>query len=54
MSPQKTNQRKLKIKNAFKLLQEEEAEKLVNVEELKNKAVEAVEQNGIVFTKSTK
>ncbi|MBT8449082.1 MAG: ATP-dependent protease ATPase subunit HslU [Gammaproteobacteria bacterium] len=49
MSPQKTNQRKLKVKNAFKLLQEEEAEKLVNIEELKNKAVDAVEQNGIVF-----
>jgi len=49
MSPRNAKERKLKIKNAFKLIQEEEAEKLINMEELKNKAVEAVEQNGIVF-----
>jgi ATP-dependent HslUV protease ATP-binding subunit HslU len=49
MTPKNSKQRKLKIKNAFKLLQEEEAEKLINLDELKNKAVEAVEQNGIVF-----
>lgn len=49
MAPQSAKQRKMRIKNAFKLIQEEEAEKLINMEELKNKAVEAVEQNGIVF-----
>jgi len=48
-APSKTKKRKLKIKNAFKLLTEEEAEKLVNRDELKAKAVEAVENNGIVF-----
>jgi len=48
-APTKTKKRKLKIKNAFKLLAEEEAEKLVNHDELKAKAVEAVENNGIVF-----
>jgi len=48
-APTKTKKRKLKIKNAFKLLAEEEAEKLVNRDELKAKAVEAVENNGIVF-----
>ena len=48
-APSKTKKRKLKIKNAFKLLTEEEAEKLVNKDELKAKAVEAVENNGIVF-----
>jgi len=49
MSPKNEKQRKLKIKDAFKLLAEEESEKLVNVDDLKNQAVEAVEQNGIVF-----
>ena len=49
LSPKNTRQRKIRIKNAMKLLQEEEAEKLINMDELKNQAVEAVEQNGIVF-----
>jgi len=46
---QKQKARKLKIKEAFKLLIEEEAGKLVNPEELKALAIEAVEQHGIVF-----
>ncbi|XEG67947.1 HslU--HslV peptidase ATPase subunit [Edwardsiella tarda] len=46
---QKTKPRKIKIKDAFKQLIEEEAAKLVNPEELKHQAIEAVEQNGIVF-----
>jgi len=41
--------RKLKIKEALKLLTDEEAAKLVNDEEVKLEAVKAVEQNGIVF-----
>ena len=41
--------RKLKIKEAMKLLIEEEAAKLVNEDELKQKAIANVEQNGIVF-----
>ncbi|WP_100658665.1 HslU--HslV peptidase ATPase subunit [Alteromonas flava] len=45
---QKKN-KKLKIKDAFKLLVEEEASRLVNQEELKEKALFNVEQNGIVF-----
>ena len=45
----KKKKRKLKIKDAFKQLVEEEAAKLVNPEELKTQALEAVEQNGIVF-----
>jgi len=49
MSAEKTKKRKLKIKDAFKLLQEEEASKLVNPDDLKHKALEAVEQHGIVF-----
>ena len=45
----RTKTRKLKIKEALKLLQEDEAAKLVNEEEIKQMAVEAVEQHGIVF-----
>ncbi len=41
--------KKLKIKDAFKILIEEEAARLVNQEDLKQKAIDAVEQNGIVF-----
>jgi len=46
---QKQKARKLKIKEAMKLLIEEEAAKLVNPEELKQDAIDAVEQHGIVF-----
>jgi len=49
MSPKNAQQRKLKIKSAYKLLSEEESEKLINMDDLKARAVEAVEQNGIVF-----
>ncbi|OCG74094.1 HslU--HslV peptidase ATPase subunit [Gilliamella sp. Nev6-6] len=46
---QKTKPRKMKIKDAFKQLIDEEAAKLVNPDDLKHEAIEAVEQNGIVF-----
>ncbi|WP_159567179.1 HslU--HslV peptidase ATPase subunit [Budvicia diplopodorum] len=49
MGGQKQKPRKMKIKDAFKLLIEEEAAKLVNPEELKQQAIDAVEQHGIVF-----
>ncbi|MCV9879886.1 HslU--HslV peptidase ATPase subunit [Brenneria izbisi] len=49
LAGQKQKARKVKIKEAFKLLVEEEAAKLVNPEELKQQAIEAVEQHGIVF-----
>lgn len=49
MSPNKTKKRKMKIKDAFKILIDEEAAKLVNQDELKQQAIEAVEQHGIVF-----
>jgi ATP-dependent HslUV protease ATP-binding subunit HslU len=45
----KKRKRKMKIKDALKLLTEEEAYKMVNEEELKQKALFAVEQTGIVF-----
>jgi ATP-dependent HslUV protease ATP-binding subunit HslU len=41
--------RKLKVKEAIKLLIDEEAAKLVNEDEMKQKAIANVEQNGIVF-----
>ncbi|PRM50541.1 HslU--HslV peptidase ATPase subunit [Haemophilus influenzae] len=45
----KTKKRKMKIKDALKALIDDEAAKLINLEELKQKAIDAVEQNGIVF-----
>ena len=41
--------RQLKLREAMKLLAEEEAGKLVNDDDLKSRAVTNVEQNGIVF-----
>ena len=41
--------RKLKVREAMKLLTDEEAAKMVDEEELKAQALEAVEQQGIVF-----
>ncbi len=41
--------RKVKVKEALKLLTDEEAGKMLNDEEVKAKAVQNVEQNGIVF-----
>lgn len=49
MSPGKTKKTKTTIKKAFKKLTDEEASKLVNEDELKARAIESAEQNGIVF-----
>ncbi len=49
MGSNKTRQRKLRIKDALRLLEDEEAAKRVNEEDIKLQAVEMVEQNGIVF-----
>jgi len=45
----RTRSRKLKVREAAKLLIEDEAANLINEDELKIKAVENAEQNGIVF-----
>jgi ATP-dependent HslUV protease ATP-binding subunit HslU len=45
----KRKQRKLQIREALKLLADEEAARMINDEEVKLEAVRAVEQNGIVF-----
>ncbi|MFC3152383.1 HslU--HslV peptidase ATPase subunit [Litoribrevibacter euphylliae] len=49
LSGDKKKRRKLKVKDAYKMLVDEEAGKLVNEDELKLEAIKAVEQNGIVF-----
>jgi ATP-dependent HslUV protease ATP-binding subunit HslU len=49
LSSDQKKKKKLPIKEAMKLLVEEEAAKLVNKEDLKQDAIDAVEQNGIVF-----
>jgi ATP-dependent HslUV protease ATP-binding subunit HslU len=41
--------RKMKVVDAMKLIVEEEAAKLINEDEMKQKAIHNVEQNGIVF-----
>jgi ATP-dependent HslUV protease ATP-binding subunit HslU len=45
----KTKSVRLKIRDAYRRLREEEAIKLVNEDEIKTQAVDAVEQTGIVF-----
>ncbi len=45
----KKQTRKLKVKDAVKILSEEEAAKLINEDDIKALAIENVEQNGIVF-----
>jgi ATP-dependent HslUV protease ATP-binding subunit HslU len=45
----KTRSRKMPIKKALQSLQEEEAAKLVNEDDIRLRAVDSVEQNGIVF-----
>ena len=45
----KKSKRKIKIKDALKQLRDEEAASMLNMEELKQRALELVEQNGIVF-----
>ncbi|KTD45162.1 ATP-dependent protease ATPase subunit HslU [Legionella quateirensis] len=45
----RTKTRKMTIAKAMKILREEEAAKLINEEDIKVRAIESVEQNGIVF-----
>lgn len=49
MSGDKKKTKKLTIKDAFKRIKDEEASKLINEDDVKAKAIHAVEQNGIVF-----
>lgn len=49
MSSGRTRSRKLRVANAMKLLTDEEAARLIDDEAIKSNALQAVEQNGIVF-----
>ena len=49
MGSDRTKTRRLTIAKAAKILREEEAAKLINEEDIKTRAIENVEQNGIVF-----
>ncbi|MBO9678527.1 MAG: ATP-dependent protease ATPase subunit HslU [Acidovorax sp.] len=49
MGQERRKTRKLKIAEALKLITDEEAGKLVNEEEIKTRALQNMEQNGIVF-----
>ncbi|MGI9213293.1 MAG: ATP-dependent protease ATPase subunit HslU [Methylococcaceae bacterium] len=45
----RTRPRKLRVKDALKVLREQESAKMLNEEDIKLRAIESVEQNGIVF-----
>ncbi len=47
--PKKSVRRKMKIKDAIKILMNEEAQNLIDHEEVKREAVRKVEQHGIIF-----
>jgi len=49
MGGNRTKSRKLRIKDARKLLCDEEAARMINEDDIKHTALENVEQNGIVF-----
>ncbi|AGY91051.1 hypothetical protein SPICUR_00110 [Spiribacter curvatus] len=49
MGNARSERQRTRIADAWKVLREEEAAKLINEEEIKQKAIDAVEQSGIVF-----
>jgi len=49
MGSNKTQKRKMRVKDAMPLLIEEESARLINDEEIKQQALEVAQQNGIVF-----
>ena len=49
MNKDKTKSRKLRVADALKLIRDEEAARMVNEDDIKARALEAVEQHGIVF-----
>jgi len=49
MNTGKKSSRRMTVKAALKIVKDEEASKLVNEEEIRNRAIEATEQTGIVF-----
>ena len=49
LMPKKTVKRKMKVKDARKVLEAEEADKLIDHDEMARRAVELTEQSGIIF-----
>jgi ATP-dependent HslUV protease ATP-binding subunit HslU len=49
MGGNKTKRKRMKVKDALRQLKDDEATKLINEDELKSKAIDAVEQTGIIF-----
>ncbi|QTD43320.1 ATP-dependent protease ATPase subunit HslU [Sporosarcina sp. Te-1] len=49
LMPKKTAKRKMKVKDARKVLEAEEADKLIDQDEIARKAIELAEQSGIIF-----
>jgi ATP-dependent HslUV protease ATP-binding subunit HslU len=47
--PQRTKRRKVKIREAQRILAQEEADKLIDVDEVRSEAVRRVEDSGIIF-----
>ncbi len=47
--PDKTKKRKMKIEEARKILEQEEAQKLIDMDEVVRHAIQRVEQSGIIF-----
>ena len=49
MFPKRTKKRKVKIPEALKLLEQEEAQRLIDMDEVTSEAISRVEQSGIIF-----
>lgn len=49
LGTERMRSRRMRVKDALKIVTEEEAAKLLNDEDIKSRALESVEQNGIVF-----
>ena len=49
MMPKKTKKKKCKVKNAKRILREQEAQKLIDMDQVTDEALSNAEQNGIIF-----
>ncbi|OPY80112.1 MAG: ATP-dependent protease ATPase subunit ClpY [Syntrophorhabdus sp. PtaU1.Bin153] len=49
MLPKKTKRRKIRVKEAYDLLVQEESKKLIDMDKVTKEAIERVEQSGIIF-----
>jgi len=49
MAPKKKKTKKVKVKEARKILREEEAQNLIDMDQVEDEAMENAEQNGIIF-----